>query len=149
MAGDVVTQACPNCGAPVTMKPYDIGSGPELSCPHCDWCWGADGQPLHPLEVPDPVAGGLRVTLLDQSATMEPVEDQMTEDDETPIGHMSRAEHYRLAEETALNQVHRTTDAARSDVIALAQVHATLAAAGSGVDFEAGALADLDGDRPL
>lgn len=42
------TQLCPNCETWVTMRPYDIGSGPEMSCPQCEWCWGADGQPLNP-----------------------------------------------------------------------------------------------------
>lgn len=45
------TQACPNCGQSVTMEPYDIGSGPEMSCSNCEWCWGADGQPLERLDV--------------------------------------------------------------------------------------------------
>lgn len=45
------TQNCPNCGKQVTMRPYDIGSGPEMSCPDCEWCWGADGQPLKPLDI--------------------------------------------------------------------------------------------------
>lgn len=34
------------------MVPYDIGSGPEISCPACEWCWGADGQPLKPVQTP-------------------------------------------------------------------------------------------------
>lgn len=41
-------RACPSCGGKVAIEPYDIGSGPELSCPHCDHCWGAEGQPLLP-----------------------------------------------------------------------------------------------------
>ena len=45
-----VTQTCPNCGESVTMIPYDIGSGQEMSCPSCEWCWGADGQDLKPLD---------------------------------------------------------------------------------------------------
>lgn len=48
----VVTQTCPVCGSTVSMTPYDIGSGPELSCPNCEWCWGANGQPLKPIEWP-------------------------------------------------------------------------------------------------
>lgn len=44
------TQHCPCCGRAVTMEPYDIGSGPEMSCAGCEWCWGADGQPLQPLD---------------------------------------------------------------------------------------------------
>lgn len=43
-----LTQPCPSCGNPVTMAPYDIGSGPEMACPFCEWCWGANGQPLQP-----------------------------------------------------------------------------------------------------
>lgn len=45
-----LTQDCPCCGAEVTMKPYDIGSGPEMSCPSCERCWGANGQDLKPLD---------------------------------------------------------------------------------------------------
>lgn len=42
---------CPACGADATsQEPYDIGSGPELSCPLCECCWGAEGQPLKPLD---------------------------------------------------------------------------------------------------
>lgn len=44
-----ITQNCPGCGRAITMTPYDIGSGPEMSCPHCEWCWGANGQDLKPL----------------------------------------------------------------------------------------------------
>ena len=58
------------------MVPYDIGSGPEMSCPTCEWCWGADGQDLKPLDVTLalPTLGGddveLRLPLLDQHRTM-------------------------------------------------------------------------------
>lgn len=48
-----VTSNCPNCDKLATRETYDIGSGPELSCAECEWCWGADGQPLHPAEMPD------------------------------------------------------------------------------------------------
>ncbi len=48
-----VTQNCPCCHTEVTAVPYDVGSGPEMHCPTCDWCWGAAGQPLLPLEIPD------------------------------------------------------------------------------------------------
>lgn len=51
-----VTSACPCCGATATRQTYDIGSGPELSCASCEWCWGADGQPLKPLDVSELVA---------------------------------------------------------------------------------------------
>ena len=40
---------CPHCGTVAVREPYDIGSGPELSCSNCEWCWGALGQPLKPL----------------------------------------------------------------------------------------------------
>lgn len=49
-------EACPACGAVKRRETYDIGSGPELSCSQCEWCWGADGQPLHPLH-PEPTDG--------------------------------------------------------------------------------------------
>lgn len=47
-----VTQNCPGCSRTVTMVPYDIGSGPEMSCPHCEWCWGANDQDLKPVSWP-------------------------------------------------------------------------------------------------
>lgn len=37
---------CPACGHVETRETYDIGDGPELSCSLCEWCWGANGQPL-------------------------------------------------------------------------------------------------------
>lgn len=46
-----ITSACPTCGATETRETYDIGSGPELACVQCDWCWGAEGQDLKPLDV--------------------------------------------------------------------------------------------------
>lgn len=55
-----VTSACPACGVAAEREIYDIGSGPELSCASCEWCWGADGQDLKPLAVPSftcPVCG--------------------------------------------------------------------------------------------
>ena len=42
-------RSCPSCGAHCDAEPYDIGDGPELCCPVCDWCWGAVGQILHPV----------------------------------------------------------------------------------------------------
>jgi hypothetical protein len=45
---------CPNCGEVAERRTYDVGSGPELACVFCDWCWGADGQPLEPLDVEEP-----------------------------------------------------------------------------------------------
>lgn len=36
------------CGWKGTPELYDIGSGPEWSCPACEWCHGALGQPLRP-----------------------------------------------------------------------------------------------------
>ncbi len=50
----VFRRACPNCGQRSEGDPYDVGSGPELACPGCEWCWGAIGQPLVPLP-PTPV----------------------------------------------------------------------------------------------
>jgi hypothetical protein len=49
MSTTVIVSACPCCEAVACRKPYDIGSGPELSCASCEWCWGAEGQPLKPL----------------------------------------------------------------------------------------------------
>lgn len=46
--GDQVESACPSCGSFTTREVYDIGSGPELSCADCEWCWGANGQTLQP-----------------------------------------------------------------------------------------------------
>lgn len=48
-----VTSACPTCGDVAERETYDIGSGPELSCASCEWCWGAEGQPLKPLTLAD------------------------------------------------------------------------------------------------
>jgi predicted RNA-binding Zn-ribbon protein involved in translation (DUF1610 family) len=51
-AGDqVVVSTCPNCGSVASRTAYDIGSGPELACATCEWCWGANGQPLKPLDI--------------------------------------------------------------------------------------------------
>jgi hypothetical protein len=44
-----IESKCPNCGDVAPREPYDIGSGPELSCASCEWCWGANGQDLLPL----------------------------------------------------------------------------------------------------
>ena len=51
-----ITSECPTCGLVASREPYDIGSGPELSCSACEWCWGAEGQDLKPLEPLDWVA---------------------------------------------------------------------------------------------
>lgn len=48
----LVVSPCPNCGDRAARRPYDIGSGPELCCGTCEWCWGRDGQDLKPLEIP-------------------------------------------------------------------------------------------------
>lgn len=40
---------CPNCGERFRARPYDIGSGPEVACPRCECCFGAQGQSLQPL----------------------------------------------------------------------------------------------------
>jgi hypothetical protein len=50
---ETVTSACPSCGIVADRDTYDIGSGPELSCASCEWCWGAEGQDLKPLEMPE------------------------------------------------------------------------------------------------
>lgn len=51
----VIVSACPSCGTVSDRTAYDIGSGLELCCASCDWCWGAMGQPLDPadVEIPD------------------------------------------------------------------------------------------------
>ena len=46
-----ITSACPTCGEVAESETYDIGSGPELSCASCEWCWGAEGQDLQPLDL--------------------------------------------------------------------------------------------------
>jgi len=48
-----VTSPCPTCGTVAARTTYDIGSGPELSCAECEWCWGAEGQPLKALRLAD------------------------------------------------------------------------------------------------
>lgn len=50
---DTFTSECPTCGLETERTVYDIGSGPEVSCSNCEWCWGAAGQDLKPLERPD------------------------------------------------------------------------------------------------
>lgn len=45
----VIESACPSCGAVARRETYDIGSGPELACANCEWCWGAEGQDLKPI----------------------------------------------------------------------------------------------------
>lgn len=60
---EMVTQWCPSCAAKVTMVPYNIGSGPEMSCPTCEWCWGADGQELQPLDSAAIPPGSMRLHL--------------------------------------------------------------------------------------
>lgn len=51
--GQEVTSVCPLCGQEGTRTAYDVGSGPELSCANCEWCWGANGQDLKPLTLAD------------------------------------------------------------------------------------------------
>lgn len=46
-----VESACPICGDIAVRQVYFIGSGPELSCATCEWCWGAEGQLLNPIPV--------------------------------------------------------------------------------------------------
>lgn len=47
---DVAYRDCPCCGQRNEGEPYDIGSGPELSCSSCETCWGAEGQNLNPYD---------------------------------------------------------------------------------------------------
>lgn len=54
MTREPITSACPACGTVAERETYDIGSGPELSCANCEWCWGAEGQHLKPLYPPGP-----------------------------------------------------------------------------------------------
>lgn len=50
MQGHGVTR-CPTCGEDASdLEPYDIGSGPELSCINCQSCWGVHGQLLKPVD---------------------------------------------------------------------------------------------------
>lgn len=53
MTRKTITSACPSCGTVTERETYDIGSGPELSCADCEWCWGAEGQPLKPFTLAD------------------------------------------------------------------------------------------------
>lgn len=47
--GDLVlVRTCPNCQWSGAASTYDIGSGPEWSCPGCEMCYGASGQDLNP-----------------------------------------------------------------------------------------------------
>lgn len=57
-----VTRNCPTCDNSITAVPYDIGSGPELSCSNCEWCFGANGQDLQPLDVPALLAKAHRLS---------------------------------------------------------------------------------------
>lgn len=49
MTAAMVEGPCPSCGDTARRETFDIGSGPELSCYSCEWCWGAEGQDLKPL----------------------------------------------------------------------------------------------------
>lgn len=59
--GETVFATCPQCKKGAQRTAYDVGSGPELCCADCDWCWGANGQDLQPLTLGD-------VTRIDRSA---------------------------------------------------------------------------------
>lgn len=48
MAELSLVRTCPSCGWVGAPAVYDIGSGPEWSCPGCEWCYGAQGQELDP-----------------------------------------------------------------------------------------------------
>lgn len=58
-----IRSECPSCGLVAVRETYDIGngSGPELSCSSCEWCWGASGQDLVPID-PVKVRTELRAT---------------------------------------------------------------------------------------
>lgn len=58
-----IRSACPSCGTVETRTAYDIGSGPELSCSSCEWCWGANGQPLEPLRFDGPGLNEFRLRI--------------------------------------------------------------------------------------
>ena len=58
--GELVKRECPSCGSEAHRRTYDVGSGPELCCANCGWCWGADGQMLKPVEWPKAVLGIMR-----------------------------------------------------------------------------------------
>lgn len=51
----MIVMPCPSCGDYAGRTAYDIGSGLELCCAVCDWCWGVMGQPLNPADthIPD------------------------------------------------------------------------------------------------
>jgi hypothetical protein len=57
MSSEPITSACPCCGRVAARMPYDIGSGLELSCVGCGWCWGVFGQPLRPLDIGEAMGG--------------------------------------------------------------------------------------------
>lgn len=67
---EAITSECPSCGLEASREPYDIGSGPELSCNACEWCWGAEGQDLQPLSTDQVV---LAMNLQRESLGMPPV----------------------------------------------------------------------------
>jgi hypothetical protein len=49
-----IRSECPTCGSVATREVYDIGngSGPELSCATCEWCWSAvPGGKLVPIDI--------------------------------------------------------------------------------------------------
>jgi hypothetical protein len=50
MEPETITSVCPTCGDYAERQVYDIGSGPELACASCEWCWGAEGQDLKPFD---------------------------------------------------------------------------------------------------
>ena len=52
-------RAC-QCGWKGQARTYDIGSGPEWSCPQCERCYGALGQPLQPMRPEYDFSGGIR-----------------------------------------------------------------------------------------
>lgn len=59
---------CPQCHTLIHITAYDIGDGPEYSCSHCEWCWGAEGQPLSMR----PIEEGVRLMREEQQRRANP-----------------------------------------------------------------------------
>lgn len=71
-----IRSACPSCGVVAVRETYDIGSGRELSCANCEWCWGADGQDLKPAV---PTINGVPLTELSVAEVRQWAQDQAIE----------------------------------------------------------------------
>jgi hypothetical protein len=74
--GEWVQSACPSCGKTARRQTYDVGSGPELSCAWCEWCWGAEGQSLKDIPVPKVAAWQTAQATADHYADPEKLEPQ-------------------------------------------------------------------------